>query len=429
MIFDRDPTDWSDLQNLVAKMFWELGCDIAVGQHVDLVRGKNEVDVLVKDPGTTPTSELFRWALLYLVRLSQYDSNGVRTNRECRMAQKNKAARAKKKATVRGKRLQRSRVTITGPTLERAAKQADAATRRAGQAYVEKATELEAARIAQRDAERQVAVFYAAESAQAKRPFYNFLAQGDSWFSYICGFALIHWLQVRFGPRNAYIDNIAVSGRTLRQMLSREFKEHLAAGPPSGQPWSAILLSGGGNDICGDHRFRDWLKPYDGGAHPSDYYITDAFDGELDVLQGIYEEAIALVGKTSKNLRIFVHDYDFAIPDGRCVTGRSPHLRADFRICFAGPWMLPAFEQRGFHKFGDPVSQLINDIVTAILKRFADRLSSLEQKYSNQFILVRTQGTLKPPQDPKLWVNELHPYDDSFELLANPFYIKLRTVL
>ena len=42
---------------------------------------------------------------------------------------------------------------------------------------------------------------------------------------------------------------------------------------------------------------------------------------------------------------------------------------------------------------------------------------------------MRTQGTLKPKQDAKLWVNELHPFDDSFELLAKPFYDKLRAFL
>lgn len=36
MIFDREPTDWADLQNLVAQLFRELGCDVAVGLHVDL---------------------------------------------------------------------------------------------------------------------------------------------------------------------------------------------------------------------------------------------------------------------------------------------------------------------------------------------------------------------------------------------------------
>jgi hypothetical protein len=345
------------------------------------------------------------------------------------MAQKKKASRAKKNASTQGRRPRGSRVTITGPTLERAAKQADVAVARAGQAYVERATEFEAARLAQREAERKVGAFFAAQAAQAKRPFYHFLAQGDSWFNYTCGFALIHWLQARFGSQSAYFDNIAVSGRTLRQVLSREFKEHLAAGPPGGQPWSGILLSGGGNDICGDHRFRDWLKPYDGGSHSPEYYITEAFGRELDILQGIYEEALTLVGEITANLRVFVHDYDFAIPDGRCVAGRSPHLRTDLRICFAGPWMLPAFEQRGFHKAGSLVSKLINDIVTAILKRFANMLVGLEAKYPNQLVLVRTQGTLKPSQDPKLWVNELHPYDDSFKILAQPFYEKLVSFL
>jgi hypothetical protein len=201
------------------------------------------------------------------------------------------------------------------------------------------------------------------------------------------------------------------------------------AGPPNGAQWDGVLLSGGGNDICGDHRFRDWLKPYEGGTYPSDWYITDAFGRELDILEGIYEEAITLVTKVAPGVRLFVHDYDLAIPDGRCVTGRSPRLRADNHICFAGPWMWPAFEQRGFNKPGDPVSQLTKDIVIIILKRFGDRLVGLEQKHPNQLVLVRTQGTLRPIQDAKLWANELHPYDDSFKLLARPFYEKLRARL
>src|SRR5262249_23746252 len=75
-----------------------------------------------------------------------------------------------------------------------------------------------------------------------KRPFFNFLAQGDSWFDYTCGSAIIDWLQALFKPENAYFKNIAASGRTLRQMLSRDFKDKLAAGPPNGARWSGILL-------------------------------------------------------------------------------------------------------------------------------------------------------------------------------------------
>lgn len=311
-----------------------------------------------------------------------------------------------------------------GPALRRAVRQGETRVRRAGIAYIEKTTEFEAARIAQRRAERQLAAFSAVEAAREQRPFHNFLAQGDSWFSYTCGFAIIHWLQGLYKTESAYFNNIAASGRTLRQMLSSEFRQELSAGPPNGAPWDGILLSGGGNDICGDHRFRDWLKPNDGCAQPADSYITGAFDQELRILEGIYEEAIALVERMAPGVPLFAHDYDFAIPDGRCVTGRSPHLRADFHLCFAGPWMWPAFEERGFHKPGDPVPQLTKNIVTAILKRFGNMLEGLEQKYPKRLVLVHTQGTLRPIQDANLWVNELHPYDSSFKLLANLFYDK-----
>jgi Restriction endonuclease len=56
MIFDRDPADWSDLQTLVAQMFREIGCDVAVGERVELVRGTKEIDVFVSDPATAPAS-------------------------------------------------------------------------------------------------------------------------------------------------------------------------------------------------------------------------------------------------------------------------------------------------------------------------------------------------------------------------------------
>lgn len=63
MIFDREPTDWSDLQNLVAQMFREAGCEVAIGQEVALVRGKKAIDVLVRDQQTTPAAAAILKAL------------------------------------------------------------------------------------------------------------------------------------------------------------------------------------------------------------------------------------------------------------------------------------------------------------------------------------------------------------------------------
>jgi Restriction endonuclease len=55
-IFDREPRDWRELQDLVAQLFLEIGCDVNVGERVSLVRGEKEIDVAVRDPLTTPPS-------------------------------------------------------------------------------------------------------------------------------------------------------------------------------------------------------------------------------------------------------------------------------------------------------------------------------------------------------------------------------------
>jgi len=55
-IFDHEPADWAELQDRVAQLFSELGCDVNVGERVKLVRGEKEIDVSVRDPQTTPPS-------------------------------------------------------------------------------------------------------------------------------------------------------------------------------------------------------------------------------------------------------------------------------------------------------------------------------------------------------------------------------------
>src|SRR5262249_1630354 len=45
-----------DLQNRVAQLFSELGCDVAVGARLKLVRGAKEIDVCVRDAGTSRPS-------------------------------------------------------------------------------------------------------------------------------------------------------------------------------------------------------------------------------------------------------------------------------------------------------------------------------------------------------------------------------------
>jgi hypothetical protein len=54
--FDHEPADWRELQDRVAQLFSEIGCDVTVGEKVTLVRGEKEIDVSVRDRLTTPAS-------------------------------------------------------------------------------------------------------------------------------------------------------------------------------------------------------------------------------------------------------------------------------------------------------------------------------------------------------------------------------------
>lgn len=56
-IFDSDPSDWQQLQQLVGQMFSEMGCAVEVEKQVELVRGRKNVDVFVVDNGVTPTAQ------------------------------------------------------------------------------------------------------------------------------------------------------------------------------------------------------------------------------------------------------------------------------------------------------------------------------------------------------------------------------------
>jgi len=56
MIYNCDPTDWKNLQDLVASIFREIGCETFTEKEIDTVRGKVEVDVYAKDNKSTPES-------------------------------------------------------------------------------------------------------------------------------------------------------------------------------------------------------------------------------------------------------------------------------------------------------------------------------------------------------------------------------------
>lgn len=243
------------------------------------------------------------------------------------------------------------------------------------------------------------------------QPVWRILGEGDSWIRYTCGFGLMHHLAWMLDKRAACV-NIGASGATMAKMMklpARQKLDNYLRHGIDGQPWDALVFSGGGNDFAGDE-FVNWLLPYAGQTNPADAIDEPAFAGLLDHLATLYLQLGALVSSLSPSTKVFVCAYDFATPDGRDVP-------------FAGPWLKPGFDDRKYLPIDLPFRTAV---VRIMLTRFASMISSVSAIYP--FIhLVPTQGTL--PLGTSGWDNELHPTEDGFKAITRVLIQKLETTL
>lgn len=53
-IFDHEPADWKELQNMVGQLFAEMSCEVEVSKVIGHPRGAKEIDVYVRDAGVVP---------------------------------------------------------------------------------------------------------------------------------------------------------------------------------------------------------------------------------------------------------------------------------------------------------------------------------------------------------------------------------------
>ena len=125
----------------------------------------------------------------------------------------------------------------------------------------------------------------------------------------------------------------------------------------------------------------------------------------LGVVRSAYEDLITVRDKVLPQHPIFIHAYDFAVPDGRGA-------------CSIGPWLKPSLEYR--HWMNLPAN---TGIVREFLLHFDNLLQQIESTHPN-VTYIRTQGTLMPvPGD---WDNELHPTPSGFDKIAAKFQIALQ---
>jgi hypothetical protein len=247
---------------------------------------------------------------------------------------------------------------------------------------------------------------------EAPPPQLELLAMGDSWFDYPLNGnvpaertdIIVHLK--RMGTPRPIILNISHWGYATTQLMAWPKQKELIDQLQDPRNWTrgkpdAILFSGGGNDVAGD-QFSIFL---DEAPAPLNRV---RFSKILVMLEASYGKLFSLRDRYARGVPIFGHCYDFAIPDGQGV------------IC-SGPWLFPSLNYSRYTvEQGTP-------IVREALLEFKRKLLDFQNEARNHFFMVDTQGTLRSPDYKEDWANELHPYSEGFEALAERFLAALRS--
>jgi lysophospholipase L1-like esterase len=259
---------------------------------------------------------------------------------------------------------------------------------------------------------------------------YQFLAQGDSWFSIGAmppSETTNILMEMRF-PKPSCIVNCAHPGDTLAHMVTWRrnplFVAQLVG--PTAQTWDAILLSAGGNDLIDaagvlpkdkdgkaiplNQRLFRTMTEWTNASDASKYISEPGWTLFKDHLGPQFEELIKLRDSASsknKNVPVFVHLYDYPTPRNSPVATFPFHM---------GPWLYPALSA-----FGVPtsdwiaVAKLLIDRLADVIEGLATRLPSLHVVETRDTLAPAALGSTGPSGD---WLNEIHPTQDGYKLLA-----------
>lgn len=270
----------------------------------------------------------------------------------------------------------------------------------------------------QRRAEARVeargrALTSAAPMAEAALPTRVVLAEGDSWFDY-------PWtdvLEVLEDDHGYDVESLAHRGDRIEDMayqdgqlgaLIRRLEKLIRRGTPP----VAILLSGGGNDVAGDE-LANLLNHRQSSAPGLNPLVVD---GVLQRIKLAYAAILEQLTFTCESMvgapiRIVIHGYDYAVPDGRGFLGGWGPL--------PGPWLEPGFRSKGYDDL-----EYCKGVVRELIDGFNAALVELVEVPAFQHVSwVDLRNSL--PNDPASyrmwWADELHPSREGFAVVARRF--------
>lgn len=262
-------------------------------------------------------------------------------------------------------------------------------------------------------------------------PFFNdqrLIAEGGSWLT-VGGLRCQNpWFSnILFNLRfheETLILNLAAPGDTLKRISATpmDIPLKLAVEEHPNDPWDAIILSAGGNDLIDNLNtlFLNKLERQDTPINsPADYCNTMTVDRFLQNIENNYRRLAAVRGNHA--IPIVTHTYDYPTPRD------APSLY--FGIGLFGPWIYPCMINAEI-----PKNQW-GKVIDYLLDQLAERILSLTtgQNKIPDFHVIDTRNTLVRAQlnskgEDGDWLNEIHPNQNGYKKIARLIEQKLRMV-
>lgn len=168
-----------------------------------------------------------------------------------------------------------------------------------------------------------------------------------------------------------------------------------------GTTLSGVFVSGGGNDFAGFNDLRPLLGVNCGACASAEACFNHGtspgcVEELFDRVRRYYIELIDRVAaQIPAAARIFVHNYDYALPSGQAVIGQKA-------------WLKPALVA------ANVPGGLRVACVRYLIDQFSTRLAGLAASYAGRVVFVDSRGTLAASD----WANELHPKAAGFTKIA-----------
>ena len=230
------------------------------------------------------------------------------------------------------------------------------------------------------------------------------LAIGDSWFHYPFN-NLITPLYEALERPTIYV--IGQNGARADDLSEGSWLKNFARMLDGYPAIRLVCISAGGNDFAGVGDLDDRILAEDCSAATTvgTCYQPNEPAGVFDAIEEAYGELIEVVGVRRPDVTVLLHNYDYAIPDGRSLPGVP---------C----WLKLPMDNRRVPTAGAPRGGLRREIVRDLVDRFTLCLDAVETQGDGVSVprteLVWTAGTLRDSE----WANELHPTPAGFNRLV-----------